>query len=194
MGYQQSCKSLRIISALTRLIPLLVAASTFVLVLILLATTNIHGFSTLFSLLLEDRIIARFAFGLSVSIWIYVVSYHTKKNSPISLSMKLSALILLLVHLFMVLFFAQVPPGVYFNLRRLALFMGCVISSASIFKAHLEAYEKMNSRMRKSVNALKETKIKLNSSSSSSTEFKNLQTDLQHARTMLTGKDELLVR
>lgn len=180
-------------SALTRLIPLLIATSTFVLVLILLATTNINGFSTLFSLLLEDRIIARFAFGISVSIWIYLVSYHTKKNSSISQSMKLSVLSILLVHLSMVVFFARVPHSVYLTMSRLALFVSSVIFSASIFKAHLEAYDKMHNRMKKSVNMLKETRVKLNTLSSSSTEIKNQQADLQHARAMLTGKDELLV-
>ncbi len=180
-------------TALTRLIPLLVAASTFVLVLLLLATTNITGFSTLFSLLLEDRSIARFAFGISVSIWIYLVSYHTKKDSSISKSMKLSALPTLLVHLSMVLFSSRVPHSVYLTMTRLALFVGSVIYSVGIFKAHTEAYDKMQSRVKKSASMLKETKLKLSNLSSSSSEIKNHQAELQQARAMLTAKDELLV-
>lgn len=181
-------------TALTRLIPLLVATSTFVLVLLLLATTNINGFSILFSILLEDRNVARFAFGISVSIWIYLVSYHTKKNSSISQSMKLSALPTLLVHLSMILFPSSVPHSVYLTMTRLALFIGCMIYSSSIFKAHAEAYDKMQSRVKKSSSMLKETKLKLSNMSSNSSEIKNHQVELQQARAMLTAKDELLVR
>ena len=181
-------------SALTRLVPLLIATSTLVLVLLLLATTNVNGFNIFFLILLRYNVIVRFSFGASALIWIYLVSYHTKKNSSISQSMMLATLPGVLVHLCMVIFSATVPHDVYLTMTRFALFVGCIITSASIVKLHKKAYDKMYMRMKRSDSMLKEVKHKLNALNSHSNDSKNQQTELEQARAMIASKDELLVR